>query len=198
MEAEFRVRTVTVTVTVTVAGEPGHLTPSPDSLLWAEDSESQEERPACHRKWPGESVPHARGPLPDTRLRGKMMESALGVLYGLWAVSVRARKNLLLWGLGLCHVSLGVVRENGAFSGPEAVRRPGTWALGISEAWRERPEDATCRAGSRRRPRQPAEGAAVTPGSGQAGPRPGLARVLLGRGQRSAAWPAAGALGARL
>lgn len=57
------------------------------------------------------------GPLPDTRLRGKRMESALGVLYGLWAVSVTARKNLLLWGLGLCHVSLGVVRENGALLG---------------------------------------------------------------------------------
>lgn len=85
------------------------------------------------------------GPLPDTRLRGKRMESALGVLYGLWAVSVTARKNLLLWGLGLCHVSLGVVRENGALSGPEAVRRPGTWALGISETRRERREAATCR-----------------------------------------------------
>lgn len=65
------------------------------------------------------------GPLPDTRLRGKRMESALGVLYGLWAVSVTARKNLLLWGLGLCHVSLAVVRENGAFGG---------WAGGCQEA----------------------------------------------------------------
>lgn len=141
------------------------------------------------------------GPLPDTRLRGKRMESALGVLYGLWAVSVTARKNLLLWGLGLCHVSLAVVRENGALLGLgrrlSGGQELGRWASQKpgGRGLRTPPAGTT---GSRRRPCQPAEGAAVTPCSGQAGPHPGLARVLLHRGQWSAAWPAAGALGARL